>query len=68
VGGIEGRAILATAWDASSVFRDAIGWSPGIRFSLSTSALDQARIDRERLASNQAGRNAHRHYIFKDPA
>src|SRR6266540_7314005 len=28
-----------TAWDASSAFGQAIGWLPGIRFVLSTSAL-----------------------------
>ena len=30
--------------------------------------LDQARIDRERFASNQPARNAHRHHALEYPA
>ena len=29
--------------------------------------FDQARIDRERFAPNQPGRNAHCHYTLEDP-
>jgi hypothetical protein len=30
--------------------------------------LDQARIDRERFAPNQPGRDAHRHHTLEYPA
>jgi hypothetical protein len=66
--GIEGRKLLANRLGCHLCPRPCkrlIARNPFLPIHV---RLDQARIDRERLASNQPGRNAHRHHTLEHPA
>ena len=66
--GIEGCEILANRMGCLLCLRPCNRLVARYPFLLVHIRLDQARIDRERFAPNQPGRNAHRHHSLEDPA
>ena len=66
--GIESYEILANRMGCFLRLRPRKRLVAGDPLRLVYIRLDQARIDRERFASNQPGPNAHRHHALKYPA
>ena len=67
-GSIEGREVLANRMGCLLCLRPAHRLVAGNPLLLVHIRLDQARIDRERFAANQPGRDAHRHHALEHPA
>ncbi len=66
-GGIEGHEILANRMGCLLCLWPCKRLVAGDPLCLVHIRLDQARIDRERFASNQPGHDAHRHHALEYP-